>query len=480
MTLENIITVLPEITIAIAALSVMLCDLFLGKKIKHIAYIVSQGFLILASWVTVKQFITPVFVGFGGETLSNEFTFTLQQFIFLTGFLVFIYGKDYVEDPKLPAGEFYALSLLSILGALVLVSAYSLLTIYIGLELLSLPLYALLAIRRGFAEGAEAAIKYFILGAITSGLLLYGMSFIYGITGSINIANIAHYLANKNLAHSNLVLIAMVLMSTTAAFKLGVAPFHMWVPDVYEGSPNAVTAFIASIPKLAAFAMLFNILIISMPAQAYAWKQVLIVLAVLSIFLGNLLALTQTNVKRLLGYSAIAHAGFILLGLVLSPSAFAAETALYYVIVYVLMVVAAFGILIVLSVKGNDVEVLSDFAGLNRRNPWIAFLMLIIMFSMAGIPPFSGFIAKLFVIMGLVNQGNYVLAGYALIMSVIAAFYYIRVVKVIYFDPPVNQTPVYANKNTLLALSINSLIILILGVFPALLIGLIHPVFVLL
>ena len=218
----------------------------------------------------------------------------------------------------------------------------------------------------------------------------------------------------------------------------------------------------------------------SMPAQAYAWKQVLILLAVLSIFLGNSLALTQTNIKRLLGYSAIAHAGFILLGLVLTPSSFAAETALYYVIVYVLMVVAAFGILIVLSVKGNDVETLSDFSGLNRRNPWIAFLTLIIMFSMAGIPPFSGFIAKLFVIMGLINQGHYVLAGYALIMSVIAAFYYIRVVNVIYFDSPINQAPIYANKNTLLALSINSLLILILGVFPALLISLIHPVFVLL
>lgn len=477
MTLSNTMAILPEIIIAIAALSVMLCDIFLGKKIQSISYIVSQFFLISASCCTIKETITPICMVSGGGTLTHNFIFNMHQCIFLIGFLVFLYGKDYIKDHVLPAGEFYVLSLLSILGALVLISSYSLLTIYIGLELLSLPLYALLAIRSEFLRSSEAAVKFFIMGAITSGFLLYGMSLIYGITGSINILDISYYLTNKNLAHSNLVLIAMLLMLTTASFKLGVVPFHMWVPDVYEGSPKVVIAFISSISKLATFAMLFNILIIIMPAQDYAWKPVLIILGVLSIFLGNVLALTQINIKRLLGYSAIVHTGFIFLGLVLSPTSFSIEIVLYYLIIYSLMVTAVFGCLILLSLKGNNIEVLSDISGLNSRNPWLSFLILMIMFSMAGIPPFAGFIAKFFIIMGLVNQESYVLAVYALIMSVIASFYYIRVVKMMYFDLPFSRTTIYINKKNLLVLSINCLLILILGMFPGLLINLIRPVF---
>ncbi|WP_239986777.1 NADH-quinone oxidoreductase subunit NuoN [Fastidiosibacter lacustris] len=479
MMLANIITVLPEITLSIGALVVMLSDLFWGKRVKNIAYILTQLFLIIASWILLKSLLSHVHVGFEGQTLSNELTFVLQEVIVLVAFFVFIYCKEYIEDRQLPQGEFYVLALLSILGALVLTSAHSLLTIYIGLELLSLPLYALLAIRRGFAKGAEAAIKYFVLGAIASGLLLYGMSFIYGITGSLDLTEIGKYLTNPTAAHMDIVLIAMVLMITTATFKLGAVPFHMWVPDVYEGSPNAVTAFLASVPKVAAFAMLVNILMIAMPAQSFAWTKVLMVLAVISIFFGNLMALAQKNLKRLLGYSTISHVGFVLLALILNPTAFAVSTALFYVIIYVLMSAAAFGVLIVLSVKGNDVENLGDFAGLNRRNPWIAFLMLIVMFSMAGIPPLSGFTAKLFVIMGLVDTGHLGLAIYALIMSVIAAYYYLRVIKVMYFELPKNQTPVYANKVTLFGLSINTGLILLLGVFPALLVTLITPIYML-
>ncbi|WP_440993905.1 NADH-quinone oxidoreductase subunit NuoN [Cysteiniphilum litorale] len=477
MMLANIITILPEITLGIAALVVMLADLFFGKKVKNIAYILTQVFLIIAAWILLKSLNSHIHVGFEGQTLSNELTFILQEVIVLVAFFVFIYCKEYIEDRKLPQGEFYVLSLLSILGALVLTSAHSLLTIYIGLELLSLPLYALLAIRRGFATGAEAAIKYFVLGAIASGLLLYGMSFIYGVTGSLDLTEIGKYLANPEMAHSQIVLIAMVLMIATATFKLGAVPFHMWVPDVYEGSPNAVTAFLASVPKVAAFAMLVNILMIGMPAQAFAWSKVLTVLAVLSIFFGNLLALAQKNVKRMLGYSTISHIGFVLLALILNPAAFAVSTALFYVIIYVLMSAAGFGVLIVLSVRGNEVENLADFAGLNRRNPWIAFIMLIVMFSMAGIPPLSGFTAKLFVIMGLIDTGHLGLGIYALIMSVIACYYYLRVIKSMYFDLPKNQTPVYANKVTLFGLSINAALILFLGVFPALLVTLISPIY---
>ncbi|WP_440651608.1 NADH-quinone oxidoreductase subunit NuoN [Cysteiniphilum sp. 19S12-1] len=477
MMLANIITILPEITLGIAALVVMLADLFFGKKVKNIAYILTQVFLIIAAWILLKSLNSHIHVGFEGQTLSTELTFILQEVIILVVFFVFIYCKEYIEDRKLPQGEFYVLSILSILGALVLTSAHSLLTIYIGLELLSLPLYALLAIRRGFATGAEAAIKYFVLGAIASGLLLYGMSFIYGVTGSLDLTEIGKYLANPQVEHSQIVLIAMVLMIATATFKLGAVPFHMWVPDVYEGSPNAVTAFLASVPKVAAFAMLVNILMIGMPAQAFAWSKVLTVLGVLSIFFGNLLALAQKNVKRMLGYSTISHIGFVLLALILNPAAFAVSTALFYVIIYVLMSAAGFGVLIVLSVRGNEVENLADFAGLNRRNPWIAFIMLIVMFSMAGIPPLSGFTAKLFVIMGLIDTGHLGLGIYALIMSVIACYYYLRVIKSMYFDLPKNQTPVYANKVTLFGLSINAALILLLGVFPALLVTLISPIY---
>lgn len=479
MMLIDILTVLPEITIAVAVIVVMLADLFWGKYIKNLAYMLTQLSLVVAAWLSLEQYVDPFSTGFGGQTISSHFTFSLQIFIFLVAFFVFAYGKDYVEDRKLPKGEFYVLSLLSTLGAITLVSAHSLLTIYIGLELLSLPLYALLAIRRKFGIGAEAAIKYFILGAITSGLLLYGMSFIYGVTGSLNLAEIGHYLSASKFAHLDLVLVAMVLVIAAATFKLGAVPFHMWVPDVYEGSPNAVTAFLASIPKLAAFAMLVNLLIIAMPAEVYAWGKVLTVLAVISLFIGNLAALAQTNIKRLLGYSTISHIGFILLALVLFPSSFAVSTALFYVFIYVLTAAASFGVLIVLSVKGNEIENLSDFAGLNRRNPWIAFLLMMNMFSMAGIPPFSGFVAKLFIIIGLVDHAHYILAGYALVMSVVAAFYYLRIVKVMYFDEPVDEAPVLAGNGTLSLLSLNSLLILFFGVFPSLLVNLIHPVYLL-
>lgn len=476
MMLTNIITILPEITLGIAALIVMLADLFLGKRIKNIAYILTQVFLIITAWTLLKSLNPHIYVGFQGQTSSTSMTFILQEIIVLVALFVFIYCKDYIEERKLPQGEFYVLSILSILGALVLTSAHSLLTIYIGLELLSLPLYALLAIHRGFATGAEAAIKYFVLGAISSGLLLYGMSFIYGVTGSLDLTEIGKYLASPDITHSQIILIAMVLMIVTATFKLGAVPFHMWVPDVYEGSPNAVTAFLASVPKVAAFAMLVNILMIGMPAQAFAWSKVLTVLAVLSVFFGNLLALVQKNIKRMFGYSTISHIGFVLFSLILNPQSFAVSTALFYIIIYVLMSAAAFGVLILLSVRGNKVENLADFSGLNFRNPWIAFIMLIVMFSMAGIPPLSGFTAKLFVIMGLIDTGHLGLGIYALIMSIISCYYYLRVIKLMYFDFPKNKMPVYANKVTLFGLSINASLIILLGVFPEELVTLISNV----
>lgn len=482
MMLANIITVLPEITLGMSILIVMLSDLFFSKKFKNITYILTQITLVFVAWII---FFQPSFfyvnVSLESQNLSNEFTLILQESVLIVSFLVFMYCKEYIEDRKLPQGEFYILSLLSVLGAMVLISANNLLTIYIGLELLSLPLYALLAIRRSYYVGAEAAIKYFVLGAIASGLLLYGMSFIYGITGSFDLFQINDFLKITTIDNPNnkIVLIGMILIVATATFKLGAVPFHMWVPDVYEGSPNAVTAFLSSIPKVAAFAMLVNILITAMPTQSLIWNDILTVFGGLSIFFGNVMALAQRNVKRMLGYSAISHIGFILFALTLIPYGFAVSTALFYVVVYVLMSAAAFGILIVLSVRGNEVENLSDFSGLNYRNPWIAFIMLIIMFSMAGIPPLSGFTIKLFVIMGLIDTGKIGLGIYSLVLSVISCYYYLRVIKSMYFDMPNTSTPVYSSKITLFVLSLNAAIILLLGLFPNLLIGLISPVYML-
>lgn len=477
MIMTDLMTVLPEITIAVGVIVVMMADLFLGKRIKNIGYFLAQIFVVLAAWVTFTQMSLGSAVGFGGQTVSTSFTYILQVFIFLVAFFIFIYSKQYIDDRRLPSGDFYTLAMLSILGAVVLVSAQSLLTIYIGLELLSLPLYAMIAIRRDFGKGAEAAIKYFVLGAIASGLLLFGMSFIYGITGSLNLSDIAHFLATNDVSmYHNILMVALVLVVTTAVFKLGAVPFHMWVPDVYEGSPNAVTAYVATIPKVAAFAMLVNLLFIGLPSLSVEWTKVLLVLALISIFFGNIVALAQTNIKRLMGYSTISHIGFILLALTMVPQSMGLSTAIFYVIVYVLMSLSVFGVLIILGKKGYEVESLDDISGLNRRNPWLSFLMMVTMFSMAGIPPFAGFFAKLFVIMGLVDNGSYVIACYALIMSVIAAYYYIRIIKVMYFNEPKKNGVIKANSDMYVALSVNALLLLLLGIAPAVLTAISHHI----
>jgi NADH-quinone oxidoreductase subunit N len=361
-------------------------------------------------------------------------------------------------------GEFYALALFSVLGMMIMVSGQSLLTLYVGLELLSLSLYALVALDRDNAKATEAAMKYFVLGALASGMLLYGMSMIYGMTGSLNIAEINTALMAGPKIHSVLIL-GLVFIVSGLAFKLGAVPFQMWVPDVYEGSPTAVTMLISSVPKLAAFAFVIRILVLALPSLAVDWQQMLMIMAVLSIIIGNITAIAQTNLKRMLAYSTISHVGFLLYGL-MSATINGFIFAMFYVVSYVLMTLAGFGIILLLSRKGFEADKLDDLKGLNQRSPWHAFLMLIVMFSMAGVPPTLGFYAKFSVLQAALAAGFLWLVVFAVLMAVIGAFYYLRVIKLMYFDEPIDHHPIEAPMDMRIVLGFNALALLVVGIMP--------------
>ena len=475
----SIFYVLPEILLAVGVLVVMFSGLFLQGKIRNINYIFAQMFIVAALIATfAKDYFVQTGVTFDGQVVFSGFAFTLQIVILVLSIFVTIYSREYVKDRKISDGDFYTLLMLSILGAMVLTAAHSLVTIYVGLELLSLPMYALLAIYRSSSRGLEASIKYFVLGAIASALLLFGMSFIYGMTGQLDVTDIAKALntASYTGIEHQFLLVCLVLMIATFMFKLGAFPFHMWLPDIYEGAPNAVATMVASIPKVAAFAMLVNILFVAFPSLKDSWIYMFRVVGILSIFFGSLVALSQTNIKRLLGYSTVSQIGFVFVAISLAPQEYALVSASFYIIVYTFTALAIFGALTAISVGGYEVETLQDLKGFNTKNPWLAFIILIVLLSMAGIPPFGGFIAKLFVVMGLINGGDYFLACFVLFMAVIASFYYVRVIKFMYFDEPENDTKVVAHKSTLAALSVNGLFLLLLGIMPLALMSVLNQV----
>ncbi|GAB4223300.1 MAG: NADH-quinone oxidoreductase subunit N [Francisella sp.] len=476
----SILYVLPEILLALGVIVVMFSGLFLHGKIRNISYIFFQVFTLLALITTfTKEYLIQSRGSiFDGQVVFSGFAYTLQFVILVLAVFVALYSREYIKDRKISEGDFYTLLMLCVLGAMVLVAAHSLVTIYIGLELLSLPMYALIAIYRDSSNGLEAAIKYFVLGAIASALLLFGMSFIYGITGKLDVTEIANVLSQSNFNswQHKFLLICLVMMIATFLFKLGAFPFHMWLPDVYQGAPNAVSNIVATIPKIAAFAMLVNILFVGFPSLKDSWIYLFKVISVLSIFFGSLVALSQTNVKRLLGYSTVSQIGFVLLALTLNPQGYALTAASFYVIVYVFTTLAVFGVLTTISVGGYEVQDLNDLKGFNTKDSWLAFILLIVLFSMAGIPPFGGFIAKLFVIMGLINDGSYFLACFALLMAVIASFYYVRVIKTMYFDDPNNNEAVKPPFISLVVLSINGLVLLFLGIMPMILLGVLTQV----
>lgn len=476
----SILYILPEILLALGVIVVMFSGLFLHGKIRNINYIFFQVFTLLALVATfAKEYLIQNSSSvFEGQVVFSGFAYTLQLVILVLAVFVALYSREYVKDRKISDGDFYTLLMLCVLGAIVLTAAHSLVTIYIGLELLSLPMYALIAIYRDSSIGLEAAIKYFVLGAIASALLLFGMSFVYGMTGQLDITDIATALSQGNFTglEQQFLLVCLVMMIATFLFKLGAFPFHMWLPDVYQGAPNAVANIVATIPKVAAFAMLVNILFVGFPSLKDSWIYLFRVIGILSIFFGSLVALSQTNVKRLLGYSTVSQIGFVLLATTLNLQGYALTAASFYVIVYVFTTLAAFGVLTTISVGGYEVQDLKDLKGFNTKNSWLAFILLIVLFSMAGIPPFGGFIAKLFVIMGLINDGSYVLACFVLFMAVIASFYYVRVIRTMYFDKPGNNETVKPPMTSLIALSINGLVLLFLGIMPMLLLGVLSQV----
>lgn len=464
--LNNMHVVLPEVIILTTACLALLADLFFKDKIKNIAYGIALAGLFMSgvmSFLLLGNFHTLLFHGL---FISDDMAQLMKLFIAISVFLGFFYSRYYIEERKMPQGDYYVLGLFSTLGMMVLVSAHSLLTIYLGLELLSLPLYAMTAIKRTDSNAAEAAMKYFVMGAIASGMLLYGLSLLYGATGKLDLAEINDAIA-ANWQDQNLLLsFALVFIMGGVGFKLAAVPFHMWAPDVYEGAPTSVTLFISTAPKIAAVAMALRLLTIGLPNIVIEWQQILLVISLLSAAIGNLVAVVQSNLKRMFAYSAISHMGYALFGILAATTA-GYTAALYYVLVYSLMTVAAFGLLVLLSRDGAEVETLDDLKGLNKRNPWIAFMMMIVMFSMAGVPPTVGFLIKLLVLKALMDVHMTWVAVAGLLFAVIGAYYYIKIVKVMYFDDAHDAKPLMLSGPTQLVFSLNCLSLLYLGLFPS-------------
>jgi NADH-quinone oxidoreductase subunit N len=460
----DLITALPEITIVTMAMVILLADLFIKKQNSLVIYGLAQFTLLVAAYFTFSTHAPSVAYAFTNMFVDDALSDVLKLMMYLGASLIFIYTRQYLQQRNMYCGEFYALVLFALVGMMVMVSGQSMLTLYVGLELLSLSLYALVALDRDNARATEAAMKYFVLGALASGMLLYGMSMIYGMTGSLNLAEIHTALTSAPNIHAVLIL-GLVFIVSGLAFKLGAVPFQMWVPDVYEGSPTAITMLISSIPKLAAFAFVIRFLVQGLQSLAVDWQQMLMVMAVLSIIIGNITAIAQTNIKRMLAYSTISHVGFILLGL-MSVSMNGFISAMFYMASYVIMTLAGFGMILLLSRQGFEAEQLDDLKGLNQRSPWHAFLMLIVMFSMAGIPPTLGFYAKFTVLQAAVQAGFVWIVVFAVLMAVVGAFYYLRVIKLMYFDEPTDHHPIVAPLDMRIALGVNAIGLLVIGLIP--------------
>ena len=470
MELTDMIPALPEIFVLTMACLVLIIDLFLSDSNRVVTYLLTQATLLGAAIITVALHTPGTRVIFNGMFISDSMSDVLKVFIYLITAVVFLYSRHYLAERQLFRGEYFVLGLFAVLGMMIMVSAHNLLVIYLGLETLSLSLYAMVAMQRDSINASEAAMKYFILGAIASGMLLYGMSMIYGSTGSLDIINIGDFVQNSSA--NNLVLVfGLTFVIIGMAFKLGAVPFHMWIPDVYHGAPTSVTLFIGTGPKIAAFAMMIRLLVDGLGGMYVEWQNMLIILAVLSISIGNLIAIAQQNIKRMLAYSTISHIGFLLLG-ILSGTTDGSSASMFYVLVYALMSLGAFGMIIFLSRAGYEADMLDDFRGLNERSPWFAFIMLVLMFSMAGVPPTAGFYAKLSVLRAVIDIGQVWLAVFAVIFSVIGAFYYLRVIRLMYFEKPHDDTPISNSFDMNAVMTANGLTVLALGIYPSALMAL--------
>jgi NADH-quinone oxidoreductase subunit N len=453
-----------EIFLLLMVSVILIVDLFVTDTNKTLTYLLVQLTLLGCALITVSTHHAGVTHLFHGMFVDDLMSDVLKLVSYLAMSMMLVYSRNYLMVRGLFTGEFMALALFALLGMMVMISASHFLTLYMGLELLSLSLYAMVALQRDSVPATEAAMKYFILGALASGLLLYGMSMLYGATGTLEVYKVSEAIRH-GVENKQLLVFGLVFVVAGLAFKLGAVPFHMWVPDVYHGAPTAMTMLIGSAPKLAAFAFVMRILVEGLQPLMVHWSGMLAILAVLSMALGNISAIAQTNLKRMLAYSTIAHMGFLLLG-ILSGDIDGYSAAMFYAIVYVLMSLGAFGMIMLLSREGFEADTLNDFKGLNQRSPWLAFIMLLLMFSMAGVPPTAGFYAKFSVLSAAVNSGHIPLAVIAVLFSLIGAFYYLRIVKLMYFDAPESHVPISMQPDSSVLISFNGLAVLLLGILP--------------
>lgn len=458
----------PEIFLGLAACAILMLDLLLTDAQRHWTGVLAVAVLLVAAVLTVAQPVSTRVVALAGLFELDRMAQALKVVTLLAVSMVFVYSTDYLQRRALLKGEYYVLGLFATLGGMVLISAGSLITLYLGLELMSLCLYAMVAFDRESGIAAESAIKYFVLGSMASGTLLYGMSIVYGVTGSLELAAIANAVRGGYADNIGLIF-GIAFLIVGIGFKLGAVPFHMWIPDVYEGSPTCVTVFIGTASKLAAFALAMRLLPEALAASQPDWSQMLVVLSVLSMAIGNVVALAQTNLKRMLAYSTISHVGYILLG-ILSGTAQGYQAAMFYMVSYVIVASGAFGMILLLARQGFEADKLVDFKGLNARSPWFAGMMAILMFSLAGLPPFVGFWAKLGVIQAVLDVGYTWLAVVAVLFSVVGAYFYLRLVKLMYFDEPTDSTVIGGSVLMRTVLSANALLAFGLGLAPAALI----------
>jgi NADH-quinone oxidoreductase subunit N len=460
----------PEIFLGLAACAILMLDLLLNDAQRRWTGVLALLTLLVTAVLVVIQPVSAKVVALGGLFELDRMAQVLKVVTLLIVAAVFVYSTDYLKQRAIFKGEYFVLGLFATLGAMVLISAGSLITLYLGLELMSLCLYAMVAFDRDSGIAAESAIKYFVLGSMASGTLLYGMSIIYGMTGSLELAAIATAVHNGLGGNVGLVF-GIAFLIVGVGFKFGAVPFHMWIPDVYEGSPTCVTVFIGTASKLAAFALAMRLLPEALGASQADWSQMLVVLAVLSMAIGNIVAIAQSNLKRMLAYSTISHVGFVILG-ILSGTAQGYQAAMFYMISYAIVAAGAFGMILLLARQGFEADKLVDFKGLNARSPWFAGMMAILMFSLAGLPPFIGFWAKLGVIQAVLGVQITWLAVVAVLFSVVGAFYYLRIVKLMYFDEPTAPTVIGGSILMRTVLSANALLVLGLGIIPGVLLQL--------
>jgi len=467
-----------EIFLAVATMVVMVAGLFADEEKTPLSHRLSLLVIGVTAVLTISDFAVPGSVyAFDHGYVLDPMASLLKCCAAVATFLTLVYARTYSNQRGMLggnlSGEFYVLALLTLLGQMIMISGNSFLVIYLGLELMSLSLYALVALRRDHAISTEASMKYFVLGALASGFMLYGMSMIYGATGSLVMSKIAQVVASGS-ANKTVLALGLVFLVSGLAFKLSAAPFHMWAPDVYHGAPTSVTLLIGGAPKLAAFAVIIRILVEGLGGLAGEWQQMMIVLAVVSLIVGNITAIAQTNIKRMLAYSTISQMGFLLLGLLsgvfdgsdAASAANAYSSAMFYVITYVLTTVGSFAVILFLSRSGFEADHLDDFKGLNQRSPWFAAIMMVLLLSLAGVPPMVGFYAKLAVLQAALAAGHLGLVVFAVLASLVSAYYYLRVVKLMYFDEPADAEVIEANGGLRLALSLNGIAVVLLGVLP--------------